>query len=76
MKISVKIEDKTYEVQVGDLNARPIPAEVEGEVFEVWPEESAPVLPHAAAPTPAVPAQAAAGSSALSAGGVRAPIRA
>jgi biotin carboxyl carrier protein len=39
MKIHVKIEDKTYEVTVGDLLARPVIASVDGEDFEVWPEE-------------------------------------
>jgi len=39
MKIHVKIQNTTYEVQVGDLNARPIQACVDGETFEVWPEE-------------------------------------
>ncbi|MBM3136958.1 MAG: acetyl-CoA carboxylase biotin carboxyl carrier protein subunit [Chloroflexi bacterium] len=39
MKIHVKIEDKTYEVTVGDLQARPVIASVDGEDFEVWPEE-------------------------------------
>lgn len=39
MKIHVKIQDKTYEVTVGDLQARPVIASVDGEDFEVWPEE-------------------------------------
>jgi biotin carboxyl carrier protein len=39
MKVHVKIEDKTYEVTVGDLQARPVIASVDGEDFEVWPEE-------------------------------------
>jgi biotin carboxyl carrier protein len=39
MKIHVKIEDTTYEVMVGDLQARPVIASVDGEDFEVWPEE-------------------------------------
>jgi biotin carboxyl carrier protein len=39
MKIHVKIEDTTYEVTVGDLQARPVIASVDGEDFEVWPEE-------------------------------------
>jgi len=40
MKIHVKIQDKTFEVKIGDIQARPIQAEVDGEVFEVWPEET------------------------------------
>jgi glutaconyl-CoA/methylmalonyl-CoA decarboxylase subunit gamma len=39
MKIHVKIQNKTYEVRIGDIHARPIQATVEGESFEVWPEE-------------------------------------
>lgn len=33
----MKIDDKTYEVTVGDLQARLIIASVDGEDFEVWP---------------------------------------
>ena len=39
MKFHVKVQDKTYVVRLGDINARPIQAEVEGEMFEVWPQE-------------------------------------
>jgi len=42
MKITVKIEGKAYEVQVGNLYERPIVARVEGEKFEVWPEGEEP----------------------------------
>ena len=40
MKIHVKIQGKTFSVILGDIQARPIQAEVDGEVFEVWPEET------------------------------------
>jgi glutaconyl-CoA/methylmalonyl-CoA decarboxylase subunit gamma len=40
MKIHVKIQGKTFAVKIGDLQARPIQAEVNGEIFEVWPEET------------------------------------
>ncbi len=50
MKLRVKIEDQTYEVEVGDLKARPILATLKGETFEVWPEELS------AVETPTVPA--------------------
>ena len=40
MKIHVRIQDKTFEVKIGDVQARPIQAEVDGEIFEVWPEET------------------------------------
>jgi biotin carboxyl carrier protein len=39
MRIHVKVQDKTFDVKIGDLLSRPIQAEVDGEVFEVWPEE-------------------------------------
>lgn len=38
MKLRVKIDDQTFEVEVGDLNARPILASIDGETLEVWPE--------------------------------------
>lgn len=38
MKITVKIKDTSYEVEVGDINARPITATLEGTQYEVWPE--------------------------------------
>ena len=38
MKINVKINNKTYAVEIEDLNARPIVAVVDGERFEVLPE--------------------------------------
>jgi len=39
MKIHVKIQNKTYEVRIGDIHARPIQVTVDGESFDVWPEE-------------------------------------
>jgi len=39
MKIHLKIQEKSFTVNVGDLQARPIKAEVDGETFEVWPED-------------------------------------
>jgi biotin carboxyl carrier protein len=38
MKYSVRIEDKSYEVEIEDLHARPVIARVDGERFEVHPE--------------------------------------
>ncbi len=53
MKIHVKIQDKTFEVMIGDTLARPIQAIVDGEVFEVWPEEMmVPSSEHRASPSP------------------------
>jgi biotin carboxyl carrier protein len=76
MKMQLKIENETFEVEVGDLNARPILATVNGETFEVTPEmakEVAPSLtatqpvsaPVAVTPKPAAPAPAAGGKSVL-----------
>jgi biotin carboxyl carrier protein len=39
MKLIVKVENQSFEVEVGDIHARPISATVDGEVFEVWPED-------------------------------------
>ena len=39
MRIHVKVQDKTYDVKIGELFSRPIQAEVDGEIFEVWPED-------------------------------------
>jgi biotin carboxyl carrier protein len=71
MKIQVRIDDQVFEVEVADVHARPIIVTIEGEQFEVWPEDTsaadapapARVVPFAArpaapapAPPPAVPA--------------------
>lgn len=53
MKLTVKINDATYDVEVGDLDSRPILATIDGETFEIMPEE-------AAAPAPSVPVATAA----------------
>ena len=55
MKIQVKIQGKTYAVKLGDIHARPIQAEVDGEIFEVWPEES--VISSQTSASVATPAQ-------------------
>lgn len=38
MKYNVKIGEKTYTVEIEDINARPVIAHVDGERFEVMPE--------------------------------------
>lgn len=38
MKYTVRIADKSYEVEIEDIHARPIVAQVDGESFEVYPE--------------------------------------
>ena len=41
MKITVKIEGQSYEVEIEGLYQRPVIAWLEGERFEVWPEGEA-----------------------------------
>jgi glutaconyl-CoA/methylmalonyl-CoA decarboxylase subunit gamma len=38
MKVHVKIGDRVFDVDIESINTRPIIATVEGEEFEVWPE--------------------------------------
>jgi biotin carboxyl carrier protein len=52
MKLRVKIDEQTFEVEVGDLSARPISAVVDGETFEIWPEENEIVVQTAASAIP------------------------
>ena len=59
MNLKVKINDVTYEVEVGDLDSRPILAIIDGETFEVFPEEMAtPVAAAVAAAPVSAPAPA------------------
>ncbi len=70
MMVTVKIGEKTYNVQIEDLNARPIVAIVEGQRFEVMPENGLSSAPPArqtlpqpgAAPAPALAALSSPGS--------------
>jgi len=41
MKFKIHIENQTYDVQVDDINARPVVVIVDGERVEVWPEADA-----------------------------------
>jgi biotin carboxyl carrier protein len=52
MKMKLSVEGKTFEVQVGDVAAKPVIVMVDGERLEVWPEEekSAPAPAPVAAP--------------------------
>lgn len=56
MKMRVKIDGQAFEVEVGDLTDRPVIVKVDGDPFEVWPEEinfqSLPVSP---VPLPSAP---------------------
>lgn len=80
MKITVKVANQTYAVEVGDIHDRPIIATIEGEAFEVWPEEvviSPPATHSHAMPLPAASQPAAAPVTAAggdNAKAVRAPI--
>jgi len=63
MKLNVKVNNLSYEVEIKDLNARPVIAVVGGETFEVWPEKEArpaavetPAVAPAPAPAAAAPA--------------------
>jgi biotin carboxyl carrier protein len=39
MNVKVRLGDRLFEVEIVDVHARPILARVEGETFEVWPED-------------------------------------
>ncbi len=43
MHYSIKIGGQTYSVEINDLNTRPVVVMVDGEKFDVWPEENTPV---------------------------------
>ena len=67
MKVNLTIEGKQYQVTLKDLKARPIIAEVDGQAYEVWPEdEQAPTptaissssKPAATSTTPSTPVTA------------------
>lgn len=38
MNIRVKVGEQYFNVEVGDLQTRPVIAKIDGERFEVWPE--------------------------------------
>jgi glutaconyl-CoA/methylmalonyl-CoA decarboxylase subunit gamma len=60
MKLIVKVENQSFEVEVGDIHDRPIIATIDGEPFEVWPEDVQLVRPSA---TLTVPVAASAASA-------------
>jgi len=41
MKVKVKIDQSLYDVEIEDINSRPVVAIIDGERYEVWPEETA-----------------------------------
>lgn len=60
MKMRVTIDGQSFTVEIGDLNARPIPVQVDGEAFIVWPEEDGKLAAVVAAATAAAEEAAAA----------------
>lgn len=76
MKLRVKIDDQMFDVEVNDLSSRPILASVDGETFEIWPEDAAApeVAPVQAAPAQARPVAAAAEAAVDKTKSVTAPI--
>ena len=44
MKYKVRISDRSYEVEIEDIHARPIIAHVDGQKFEVQPESAGKLL--------------------------------
>ena len=80
MKMKVLIDSQTYLVDVEDIHARPVIAIVDGERYEVWPEEEAlqanaqTTTPAISAPTADGPAAPAAAPSAASGKDVPAPL--
>jgi len=42
MKYIVSIAGQSFDVEIKDVNARPVRAIVDGESFEVWPDEARP----------------------------------
>ena len=44
MKYKVRISDRSYEVEIEDIHARPIIAHVDGQKFEVQPENGGKLL--------------------------------
>jgi glutaconyl-CoA/methylmalonyl-CoA decarboxylase subunit gamma len=81
MKYRIKIDEQIYEVDIQDLNARPVKATVDGVAVEVWPENGAAAaepskkreLPAGPAASP-VQAGAPAGDTGIDPASVRAPI--
>ncbi len=72
MKYRVKVENESYEVEVEDIQARPILAKVDGETFEVWPETvQAAVAASPSAPAPSAPAAPAVTQAAPVQGGAK-----
>lgn len=51
MNFTVNVNEKSYQVEIKDINARPVQAVVDGEVFEVTPEIKTTAAPKTEAKT-------------------------
>ena len=58
MKVTVKIDGQVYDVEIRDINKRPIVAIVEGETFEITPEIELGASSRPEPPTGTMPASA------------------
>ncbi|MBI3175674.1 MAG: acetyl-CoA carboxylase biotin carboxyl carrier protein subunit [Chloroflexi bacterium] len=56
MKYQVKVENQTFEVEIEDINARPVVARVDGQTFEIQPENGTQPTVQKEAARPAVAA--------------------
>ncbi len=59
MKMKIQVENESYEIEIEDLDSRPVVAKVNGETFEVFPEEvevPKPVVLPPSSPKPAATA--------------------
>ncbi len=78
MKYTVKIADTTYEVEIDDLNRRPILARIGDETFEVTPENGSSLRSDSPQPAPvsqtATPATGGAPSGPASGTSIVAPL--
>lgn len=78
MKYTVKIADTTYEVEIDDLNRRPIIARIGAEAFEVTPENGTSIRADSPQPAPvsqtATPATGGAPSGPASGTSIVAPL--
>lgn len=63
MKFKVKIDEQFYWVDVKDIHARPVLAEVNGTIYEVWPQEEPCAVRPAALPSDPVQPPADLGAS-------------
>jgi glutaconyl-CoA/methylmalonyl-CoA decarboxylase subunit gamma len=55
MKVTVKIDEQVFEVEIEDLETRPIRATLDGQTFEVWTDDKTPIVTTQLPVTPVVP---------------------